>query len=261
LHIELAQESQSLCQASRQCRRDQKQKVMKKSTKNKVRMFDAVRTVLTAHQSSWSENQGFEAGVTQLNLLLDEMQTIAVRQGTIYEGVKTRRSDYLRDLGAKTMVLRNGLEVMAHDNKLPEVYESIQFTEFGLINASQQELRQHLARVYELTVTHEAAIVVYGVTPTHIANFLELYQQFESEIVALRHGLIERKFLTNRMYSLEKEVMSLFKKKIDVLMKLIAVEHPEFFEQYKSARIVIEKSNYKSKEAPPNGEEDIGVAS
>lgn len=245
----------------RQRRRDLKQIVMKKSTKNRVRMFDTVRTVMMEHQNDWSGNQGFEAGVDLFNLKLEELKTAAARHSTIYNGVKTAQNTYIQAVCTKAMVLRNALEVFAHDNQLPSVYESIRFTETQLKRSSQQVLRDRLSRIYELTVEYESDLLIYGVTTTHISDFLDLYQDFENEIVALRIGIIERKMLTKRIITLENEVFLVLKKKVDVLMKLIAVEHPEFFEQYKSARIVIEKSNYRPKDEPPSGEEDIGFAS
>lgn len=234
---------------------------MRKTTKNRVRMFDTVHSVIEAHQSSWSGNQGFEAGVDLFNQKLEELRTVAAKHSTIYDGVKTEQRIFLDALCSKAMILRNGLEVFAYDNQLPSVYESIRYSEKILKKSPQQVLRDRLTRIYELTVEHESALSIYGITSSHISEFMDLYQHFEEEIVALRRGLIERKLLTNRIHGLENEIMAVLKKKIDVLIKLLAVEHPVFFEDYKNARIVIEKSKTRSKESPPTGEEDIGFAS
>ena len=58
---------------------------------------------------------------------------------------------------------------------------------------------------------------------------------------------------------LKKEINDLFRHKLDILARLISVEHPEFFADYKSARIVIEKKN--AAKQPPESDIDIGAAS
>lgn len=235
--------------------------VMKRSTKDKVRMFGAVQLVMTKYHDAWSGNLGFELGVEQYNLLLENLRSVSAKHSVAHAGTKTLKNTYMGDLISKAIIVRNGLEVFAFDSNMPRIYESIRFTEAGLENSSQQVLRERLARIYELASEFENELVQYGVTSNHILDFLGLYEQFENEIASLRVGIIERKLLTNRMYTIEKDIMILMKRKIDVLMKLVAIEHPDFFEEYKNARLVIEKSNSKSKDLPPKGEEDIGKAS
>ncbi len=234
---------------------------MKRSTKDKVRMFGAVQLVMTKYHEAWSGNLGFESGVEQFNLLLENLRSVSAKQSVVYGGTKTLKNTYMSELISKAIIVRNGLEVFAFDNNMPRIYETIRFTEVGLENSSQQVLRDRLARIYELASEFENDLVLYVVTSNHILDFLGLYEQFEHEIASLRIGIVERKLLTNRVYMIEKDVMTLLKRKIDVLMKLLAIEHPDFYEEYKNARLVIEKSNTKSKDVPPKGEEDIGKAS
>lgn len=234
---------------------------MKRSTKDKLRMFGAVQLVMMKYHSEWSGNVGFELSVEQFNQLLENLRKVSAKHSVANNGTKTAMNTYLGELISKAIIIRNGLEVLAFDGNMPHVYESLRFTEAGLANSSQQVLRDRLAHIYDLASEFENDLVMYGVTSAHILDFLTVYEQFEKEIASLRVGVIERKLLTNRMYRIEKDIVTLLKHKIDVLMKLIAIEHPEFFEEYKTARMIIEKSNAKSKDVPPKGEEDIGKAS
>jgi hypothetical protein len=89
--------------------------------------------------------------------------------------------------------------------------------------------------------------------------FLDAFADFENQLVAVRIGTIERKFITAKISSLQVDLRNMLTKKIDVLARLISVEHPEFFADYKSARIVIEKKN--ATKQPPESDIDIGAAS
>lgn len=236
---------------------------MKKATRSNVRMYDAVRTILEAHQTAWSENQPFVAGVEKFNTLFEELKTLTLKHGTIVSGIKTKRSVYLDELIQKAMVLRDGLRVFAFENKLYSISEKLDFSASKLKYATQLELRNYIITIYELIVEHESEVVVYGVSSQNILDFMDKFEDFEKEIVAVRKGTIDRKFVTARIAELEAEIKILFDKKLDVLARLIAVEHSEFFSSYKAARILIEqkRSTANVSPHPDDGSPDIGIAS
>jgi len=227
-------------------------------------MYDAVRTILEAHKTAWSENQPFVAGVEKFNTLFEELKTLTLKHGTIVSGIKTERSVYLDDLIQKTIVLRDGLRVFAFENKLYSISEKVDFSLSKLKFATQLELRNRITTIYELIVEHESEVVAYGVSSQNILDFMDKFEDFEKEIVSVRKGTIERKFLTARIAELEAEIKVLFDKKLDVLARLIAVEHSEFFSSYKAARILIEHKHRSSGSTEPpadDGTSDVGIAS
>jgi hypothetical protein len=219
---------------------------MRKSTQNKVRMYDAVRTILETNQAAWSENQMFEAGVTQFNALLEELKTVSFKHETSIAGIKEQRTIYMDDLIEKTMVLRNGLSVFAFETKKYAVSEKLDFSISKLRHASQLELRNRLTGIYELIMEHESEVVIYGITSEMVLAFMDVYEQFEDEIVALRKSTIERKLLTNRISFLEFEIKELFRNKLDVLI-----------ENKRSSNSTSPPSTGEK----PEGESDIGIAS
>jgi len=226
-------------------------------------MYDAVRTILESHQTVWSENQSFVAGVTKFNSLVDELKITSLKHETINKGIKAERSEYLNDLILKAMVVRDGLCVFAFENNLHVTLAKLDFTSAKLKRYTQMELRNRITTVYELLVEHEAEIGAYGITSEKVIAFMDRYEDFEKQIVAMRKGIIERKFLTARISELEAEIKLLFDKKLDVLVRLMGIEHPEFFSSYKNARILIERKRGGSSAAPhpDDGTSDIGIAS
>ncbi len=222
-------------------------------------MYDAVRATFEAHQAAWSENPALAAGVEKFNTVFEELKTLSLQQENHTLGLKDQREAYMNDLIQKAMVLRDGLAVFAFEMSKFSVYQQLNFTRAKLRSSSQLELRIRLTTIYDLVTEFEGQLSDYGITSQKVMEFLDLYEDFENQLVALRKGTIERKFITARISSLQADLRDLLTKKIDVLTRLISVEHPAFFADYKSARIVIEKKN--AAKQPPESDIDIGVAS
>jgi hypothetical protein len=232
---------------------------MKRSTKNNVRMYDAVRATFETHQAAWSENPALAAGVEKFNTVFEELTMLSLKHANHIAGIKEERRVYFDDLIQKAMILRDGLSVFAFEKSKFSVYEKLNFTALKLRAMTQLELRIRMTTIYELVTEYEDQLSDYGITTEKIMAFLDLFESFDDQIVAVRKGTIERKFVTKRIDTLQAELRILLTKKIDILARLISVEHPEFFADYKSARIVIEKKN--AAKQPPESDIDIGAAS
>lgn len=232
---------------------------MKKSTKNNVRMYDAVRATFEAHQAAWSENPALAAGVEKFNTVFEELKNLSLQHENHTVGIKDQRAAYMNDLIHKGMVLRDGLAVFAFETGKYSVYQQLNFTGAKLRAGSQLELRIRLTTINDLVTEFEGQLSDYGITTQKIMAFLDAFADFENHLVALRIGTIERKFITAKISSLQVDLRTLLTKKLDVLARLISIEHPEFFADYKSARIVIEKKN--AAKQPPESDIDIGAAS
>ncbi|MEN9440515.1 MAG: hypothetical protein RLZ33_591 [Bacteroidota bacterium] len=222
-------------------------------------MYDAVRQTFDKHQAVWSENQALVLGVEQFNALFEDLNTASVKQANIVAGIVSERDAFISELVKKAMILRDGLVVYAYETKRYDIAEKLKFTAVKLAKMTRLELSIRMATIYELVTENEAEVAAYGVSSDKILAFMDLYEEFQDQLVAVRMGIVERKFLTARIEKLKKEINDLFKNKLDILARLISVEQPEFFADYKSARIVIEKKN--AAKQPPESDIDIGAAS
>jgi hypothetical protein len=235
---------------------------MKKRVQNKMKMYDIVRTVMMENQSAWSENQGFEAGVEQFNVLLADLKLAGSGQAMRTKGLKTHQLIYINDVVSKSMVLKNALAVYAYDNGLSSISESLNFSEGKLKKSPQTQLRILLLKIAELAEVHISELQVYGVTDMHLQAFLQSLEQHEQEMVAIRKGVIERKAFTMKISNFEKALDVVMVKKLDVLIRLMKVEHPQFFEDYKNARILIDQKKGSSTGSPPTDKSgEFGIAS
>jgi len=224
-------------------------------------MYDQVRTTLEKHQEAWSENQAMVEGVAQFNALLEELKTVSTQHEIIVAGVKTQRDLFIDELIRKAMTLRDGLVALAHDTKKYDVIEKLDFTSAQLKKITKHELSNHMTVIYDLIMEHESEVAVYGVSSEKILAFMNLYEDFGNQIVVVRQGTIERKFLTRRINDLISEIRGLFVKKLDILVRLLSEEQTVFFEAYKDARMLMERKSNRSKQVPPDGESDVGIAS
>lgn len=235
---------------------------MKKRVQNKMKMYDIVRTVMMENQSAWSGNQSFEEGVQQFNVLLADLKLAASGQAMRTKGLKTHQLIYINGVVSKSMVLKNALAVFAYDKGLSSISESLNFSEGRLMKSPQTQLRILLLKIAEFAETHITELQDYGVTEIHLQDFLESLEQHEQEMVAIRKGVIERKAFTFKLDHIAKMLDDVMIKKLDVLIRLLKVEHPQFFENYKNARILIDQKKSRPTGSPPASKsDDFGIAS
>lgn len=221
-------------------------------------MYDVLQTTLQKHQGTWSNNQAMVTGVEKFKALFAELKTLSHEHELVLAGINSERKAYMSELIAKTMELRSALVVLAFETDNYSMLESLHFSEAKLQKVGQLALRLHITTVMNYTSQFEAELPSYGINTEKIQGFISLYSDFDSKVARSRQGLVERKFVTQRIKDLELELKTLMKNKLDILVRLFKIESPAFFSDYKNARIVIEQTQSRAKTPP---DEDIGIAS
>lgn len=228
--------------------------VMNKQTLLKMKMYDAVRTVLTENQSVWSTMPAFEVGVNLFNSKLSDVKQASNNQQELMLGITDHWYGYLENIVSRGMILRKALSVYAFDNSLISIASKIEFSYSDLKRANFSKQRSMLSRLYDLSLEYAEELQAYGVTQERILEFGILYDMYESEVNNSRSMMISRKMATETIRVRSKEIDFVLRKRIDVLIDLLKVEYPDFYDKYKNARIVLNAKGKNEK----GGESDVG---
>lgn len=238
--------------------RSEKLKAMKKSILNKVKMYDTVRTVLSDHESVWIGMPTFVENVELFNTKLDDLKNTALQHEMIVKGVSKAKAEYKTKLIDELCHLQNALLLHSGSNGLTEVRESIRFTRTDLKLSSEMLLFIRATRIKDLSNDFAADLVQYGITATTIQNFEQTLTNYDQAMTSVRNNIVARKTITSKMDLQVETINRILKEKIDILIRLLAIEHPNFAQDYKNARLIVH-SRGKTNPQPP--EKGYGAAS
>ena len=207
--------------------------------KNKLRMYKAVKTVFSVHQTSWT---GLPALVTAHDAFtekLTQLETLGDEQDLKTSGV-TKHKHMVHEATAKAVLkIAKGLRVYALENNLVELSENLNFTLTDVLHRSEIKASHLFNFVLEKAEELIAELADYNITPARLAEVQALSAEFETLRFATRDAVIERKFITSSINAIEEEMDALLKDKVDLLMATLETEHKKFFSQYFNARHIV----------------------
>lgn len=221
-------------------------------------MYDAVRTVVNDHESVWVGMPAFVGSVELFNAKLTELKNTALQQEMINKGVSIVKADYRKKLIDEMYHLQNALLLHCGINGLTEVKESIKFTKTDLRVSNEMLLFIRATRIKDLSNDFAADLVQFGITEASIQNFVQTLANFDQAMTRVRNGIVTRKTVTASIQTLVGTIDHILKDKLDILIRLLAVEHVSFVQDYKNARLIVH-SKGRSNASPPD--EGFDVAS
>lgn len=221
-------------------------------------MYDTVRTVLSDHESVWIGMPTFVGNVELFNAKLTDLKNTALQQEMIIKGVSKAKADYRKKLIDELCHLQNALLLHSSTSGLTEVKESIRFTKSDLKVSSEMLLFIRASRIKDLANDFAPALEQYGITETMIQNFEQSVANFDQTMTSVRNGIVSRKTVTASINAQVEAIDHILKDKLDILIRLLALEHVNFAQDYKNARLIIH-SKGRSNTSPP--EEGLDVAS
>lgn len=221
-------------------------------------MYDTVRTVLSDHESVWVGMPTFVGNVELFNAHLTNLKNTALQQEMIIKGVSKAKAEYRSKLIDELCHLQNALLLHSGINGLTEVKESIQFTKSNLKVSSEMLLFIRATRIKDLANDFASELAQYGITETTIQNFEQTIVHFDQVMTSVRSGIVSRKTFTASIKEQVELIDHMLKDKLDILIRLLALEHVNFAQDYKNARLIIH-SKGRSNTSPP--EDGLDIAS
>ncbi len=213
---------------------------MKKTTSNKLNMYRNIHAVLTKHQSAWETVPAFAAAVTTFNGRLDLLQIRLVEQDTATDGVGAKKQKQLAELREQMLIVHNALRLYgkAAGNHALEERNKMTKSDIGRLNISKLtvqcgELKQDLD-------TFGAELVSYGITGEMIAELTPVLENIDELNISTRQAILSRKSVTKSIKDLEVSLDSLLRDELDDLLLVFKTSQSEFFNAFKSARMIID---------------------
>jgi uncharacterized membrane protein len=211
---------------------------MNSKQQSKYNMYLTTDEFLTANSSvtlllpNFSRfNATFQNGILEIRMSNEQQSFdksgIAGNKSQLRKLLVTLAADASRKTQAYATIENN--QILLSESK---------FTESHLKKASDSELEAYAQGIYDKSREHIQDLIPYGITEETQTAFLKAIADFRMAIPTPRNGTISTKLSTDQI---AKAFVSCDEAlgKIDALVEIVRISHPEFYNGYRSARKII----------------------
>lgn len=213
---------------------------MKKSTANKLSMYESVHQVLNDHQSSWQNIPAFAASVTSFETKLNLLRARLVEHSNATTGVSLEKKHRTADLHKRILPIQHALFLIGRTTGDIPLRERNDHSKTDLIKLKLNEFAARCSELKNDIQTYETQLAEYGVTQQAMDELVPLLLGIDELNNSSRKAIIKRKNLTKEIADLEQELNELLRVELDRLILLFEETVPAFFHTYNSARITID---------------------
>ncbi|HNW51124.1 MAG TPA: carboxypeptidase-like regulatory domain-containing protein [Prolixibacteraceae bacterium] len=212
---------------------------MNTNQEDKLSMYYAVKEVCENYQSTWSSNAVFAA---TYNLWVAKIPLIEINRDAQIEqttGITTDKTAKRLAMAENALFIANRLQSYANVMNNSELLESIKYSASDLKKARDVDIVGICNTILAKANAHAAAIESYGVTLEKITDLQTAITAYSEMLAKPKAAKAQTKTATENLIKLFKETDELLTKRMDLDIELFKASMPEFYSQYKTARIVI----------------------
>ena len=205
---------------------------------DKFSMYYVVKNTCEKYQTTWTTNAVFAATYNLWVAKIPLIETNRDAQTLETTGITTDKTAKRAAMTEKTLFMENRLQSYANVVNNPELLESIKYSASDLKKARDTDVIGICNTVLAKATANAAAIVTYGVTAAMITELQAAITAYSATLAKPKAAKSQTKTATENLTKLFKEADELLTKRLDLDIELFKTSKPDFYSQYKTARIV-----------------------
>ena len=212
---------------------------------DKLSMFYGVKGTCEKYQSTWTTNALFAATYNIWAAKLPLIEQNRDAQTIETTGVTTDKKGKRAVMTEKTLFMSNRLQSFGNTTGNAEILESVQYPASYLNKARDTDVIGICNAVLSRAVANATALTAYGVTAAMITELQASITAYSATLAKPQNAKAQTKTATENLTKLFKEAEDLLVKRMDLDIELFKVNKPDFYSQYKTARIIISTKGSK----------------
>ena len=212
---------------------------MNTNQEDKFSMYYVVKDVCETYQDTWITNAVFAATYNLWSEKIPLIETNRDAQTLQTTGITTDKGAKRAAMTDKALFIANRLQSYANVTNNPELFESIKYSASDLKKARDTDIVGICNTILARATAKAAAIETYGVTAEMIADLQTVITTYSETLAKPKVAKAQTKTATENLAKLFKEADDIFTKRLDLDIELFKASKPEFYSQYKTARIII----------------------
>ncbi len=214
---------------------------MKTTDENKLNAAEAVVLVLANNIAIWTMIAAIMVLFDLLKAKIQLVRDLRQIQEKDNTGVTKRKGIVRKQMEEKGINVIRKLVMYAVATENTELDANINYTASDLSLASENRVADIIRLVYETANAHKSELAVYGVTGEMLELLLTLHQQFLVAMPETREKVTLSSTATKNINTLITEISELQRTKLDRLIAGFADTNPDFYQQYKNARKIVDR--------------------
>jgi hypothetical protein len=213
---------------------------MNQHAKNKLKMYQTVRTICTDHQADWTNLPSFGIAFVQFGTALNELEQAAYDQGITTIGVRAAKQQLCDDTLALAEVVANALRAYAASIQDVLLIQQFHFSKWTFYRGGGQHMLQLVDRVLATAHPHITELADFGITQPQLDALNTLRTQLGVAVGAPRTAIVTRKMLTLTIGQRIRRIDELLKHQLDPLVGVVKPIALPFYEKYRAARMIMD---------------------
>ena len=214
---------------------------MKTTDENKLNAAEAVVLVLANNIAIWTMIAAIMVLFDLLKAKIQLVRDLRQIQEKDNTGVTKRKKKVREKMEETGINVIRKLVMFAVATENTELDANINYTASDLSVASENRVADIIRLVYETANAHKSELAAYGVTDEMLELLLTLHQQFLVAMPETREKLTLSSTATKNINTLITEISDLQRTKLDRLIAGFADTNPDFYQQYKNARKIVDR--------------------
>ena len=206
---------------------------------DKFSMYYVVKNTCEKYQTTWTTNAVFAATYNLWVAKIPLIEQNRDAQTLETTGITTDKTAKRNSMTEKTLFMINRLQSYANVVNNPELLESIKYSASDLKKSRDTDVIGICNTVVAKANANAAAIATYGVTAAMITELQAAITAYSATLAKPKATKSQTKTATENLSKLFKEADELLVKRLDLDIELFKTSKPDFYSQYKTARIII----------------------
>jgi hypothetical protein len=221
---------------------------MNKSHISRLRMLDSTDSVLKENTNEFNHDAGMVNAYEKFTELRSEIQEEILIQSGARMGLSNEKEFVRGELITQLLIAAGALHAYAEKNRDAVLLEMSNITQGECNNMGAVKLHTR-AKVLAEAIA-DLNLDEVGFTQTEMDELNSCIANFQHAMKGPREGIVTQSSATKRIAELLREASQLLRKRVDMLMRKYKRTHIRFYNEYKSARKIVDTG------VKPKGEAD-----
>lgn len=204
-------------------------------------MYKVVRDWLNSHRETLGALPGLNESIDAFAAVLLEVTGLDVTKGNGLSTASDNKNAAREQLERRVMDTVRMLKAYAVFSDNGITADELDMSASSLRRLAEVALLSRSTRVIQLAEAHQAAAAPYGLDASVIDALKQAHQQFDQKQTTVRSAIVNRKDAGEQLEARMDEADDLLKGKLDVLMEVVAITQPELYNQYRGARVIVDR--------------------
>ena len=205
---------------------------------NKFSMYSATANVMKSHIDRITGTTALAASYDRFDTMLEQITQKDKERIGKTTGKVAAKDEAEDALVMAAVIVSSGVAALARTKGNVQLKEAVHFPESRLRHARPSEQLNMAKVAYDLAKANAQDLVSYGITATMLDDLKARITAYENAVKEVVSGLAERSGARTAVSDLFVQADEVLKEELDRMMQVYRISDPEFYNDYRAARVI-----------------------